>query len=69
MSGQSMDEVFELIEKSEAGLVRLCQELIRFPTVNPPGNDYQPCVEYVGNRLKNSGFSVEYIRARGAPGD
>lgn len=64
-----MDEVFELIEKSEAGLVRLCQDLIRFPTINPPGNDYQACVEYVGNRLKNSGFSVEYIRARGAPGD
>lgn len=69
MSGQSLDEVFELIEKSEAGLVRLCQDLIRFPTVNPPGNDYQACVEYLGNRLKNSGFSVEYIRAHGAPGD
>jgi len=69
MSGQSLDEVFELIEKSEAGLVRLCQDLIRFPTVNPPGNDYQACVEYLGNRLKNSGFGVEYIRAHGAPGD
>lgn len=69
MSEQSMEKVFEIIEKSEDNLVRLCQDLIRFPTVNPPGNDYQPCVEYIGNRLKGRGFNVEYIRAYGAPGD
>ncbi|MBL4603681.1 MAG: acetylornithine deacetylase/succinyl-diaminopimelate desuccinylase family protein [Emcibacteraceae bacterium] len=69
MGEQSLDKTFELIEKSEVALVRLCQDLIRFPTVNPPGNDYQACVEYIGNRLKNRGFTVEYIRAYGAPGD
>ena len=69
MSNEILSAVFENIEKSEDNLIRLCQDLIRFPTVNPPGNDYQACVEYIGNRLKNRGFSVEYIRAYGAPGD
>jgi succinyl-diaminopimelate desuccinylase len=26
-------------------------------------------VEYIGNRLKNRGFTIEYVRAYGAPGD
>jgi succinyl-diaminopimelate desuccinylase len=69
MSEQILSGVFEEIEKQEKSLVRLCQDLIRFPTINPPGNDYQAIVEYIGNRLKNRGFSIEYIRAYGAPGD
>jgi len=69
MSEQILSGVFEEIEKQEKSLVRLCQDLIRFPTINPPGNDYQAIVEYIGNRLKNRGFSIEYVRAYGAPGD
>ncbi|MCC3859707.1 acetylornithine deacetylase/succinyl-diaminopimelate desuccinylase family protein [Pseudemcibacter aquimaris] len=69
MNEITLDNVYQDIEKSENSLIRLCQDLIRFPTVNPPGNDYQAIVEYIGNRLKGSGFSVEYIRAYGAPGD
>ncbi len=69
MSNETLSAVFENIVKSEDNLIRLCQDLIRFPTVNPPGNDYQACVEYIGNRLKSRGFTVEYIRAYGAPGD
>lgn len=69
MTTEVLGQVFDIIEKSKGGLTRLCQDLIRFPTVNPPGNDYQAIVEYIGNRLKGSGFTVEYIRARGTPGD
>ncbi|MEZ5756701.1 MAG: acetylornithine deacetylase/succinyl-diaminopimelate desuccinylase family protein [Emcibacteraceae bacterium] len=69
MKEPALLQVFELIEKAEDNLVRLCQDLVRFPTVNPPGRDYKPCVEYIGNRLKNSGFTIEYVRARGTPGD
>ncbi|MFZ1815927.1 MAG: acetylornithine deacetylase/succinyl-diaminopimelate desuccinylase family protein [Rhizobiaceae bacterium] len=50
-------------------MVSLACDLIRFPTVNPPGEAYTPCVEYLGNRLKRSGFEVKYIRAKGTPGD
>jgi len=61
--------VFAAIEAREADLVRLTSDLIRFETVNPPGRDYEPCAEFIGERLKAKGFSVDYVRARGAPGD
>ena len=50
-------------------LVGLAVDLIRFPTINPPGDHYRPCAEYIGNRLSKRGFAVEYVRAEGAPGD
>ena len=49
--------------------VALTQDLIRFPTVNPPGEAYRPCAEYIGERLKKRGFTVEYVRGEGSPGD
>lgn len=64
-----VDSVLREIEAREDQIVALTQHLIRFPTVNPPGEAYQPCAEYLGNRLLKRGFQVEYIRAEGTPGD
>jgi succinyl-diaminopimelate desuccinylase len=50
-------------------LVALTVDLIRFPTVNPPGEAYTPCAEYLGARLKKRGFGIEFVRGEGAPGD
>ncbi|MCB1490470.1 MAG: M20/M25/M40 family metallo-hydrolase, partial [Rhodobiaceae bacterium] len=50
-------------------LVALTCDLIRFPTVNPPGEAYTPCAEYIGRRLAARGFEVAYVRGEGAPGD
>ena len=37
----------------------LTQELIRFNTINPPGNE-KPCAEYLGEILESAGFFVSY---------
>jgi succinyl-diaminopimelate desuccinylase len=50
-------------------LVALTADLVRFPTVNPPGEGYRECAEFLGARLARRGFAVEYVRALGAPGD
>src|SRR6185312_8731201 len=50
-------------------LVALTRELIRIPSVNPPGEHYRDCAELIGRRLARRGFAVEYVRAEGAPGD
>jgi len=50
-------------------LVALTRDLIRIPTLNPPGLNYLEICEYLGERLGRAGFTVELIRARGAPGD
>ncbi len=57
------------IDAKRDDLIALTQDLIRIPTVNPPGDAYQPCCEYLGRRLARSGFAVEYLRAEGALGD
>ncbi|MEJ1159887.1 acetylornithine deacetylase/succinyl-diaminopimelate desuccinylase family protein [Prosthecomicrobium sp. N25] len=50
-------------------LAALTRDLIRFPTVNPPGEAYRPCAEFIGRRLEARGFTVRYVRAEGTPGD
>jgi succinyl-diaminopimelate desuccinylase len=63
------DALLRDIEGRTDEIVALTRELIRFPTVNPPGDAYQPCAEHLGERLRRRGFHVEYVRAEGAPGD
>ena len=50
-------------------LVALTRDLIRIPTLNPPGRNYRAICEYLANRLERSGFGVDLIRAEGALGD
>ncbi len=65
----SMDPVLGLIDGRQDELVALTQDLIRIPTINPPGDFYQPCAELIGERLRRRGFEVAYLRAEGTPGD
>lgn len=65
-----MDErLFKAIEDRTDEIVQLTVDLIRFPTVNPPGDAYTPCAEFVQNRLRKRGFETELIRGEGTPGD
>ena len=50
-------------------LIALTQDLIRIPTLNPPGRDYLLICEYLDKRLSAHGFETQMIRAHGAPGD
>jgi succinyl-diaminopimelate desuccinylase len=64
-----LERLFDRIEAREDELVALTRDLIRFPTVNPPGDAYRPCAEHLGERLRRRGFEVAYVRAEGSPGD
>jgi succinyl-diaminopimelate desuccinylase len=61
--------LLKIVEARRDEMVALTQELVRFPTVNPPGEAYRPCAEYIGRRLSARGFVVEYVHAAGTPGD
>ena len=63
------ERLFKAVEDRVDDLVALTADLIRFPTVNPPGEAYRPCAEFLGARLRKLGFETEFIRAEGAPGD
>ncbi|RST81543.1 acetylornithine deacetylase/succinyl-diaminopimelate desuccinylase family protein [Aquibium carbonis] len=63
------EQLFRAIEARTDDLVTLTSDLIRFPTVNPPGDAYTPCAEFIGERMRRSGFQTQLIRGEGAPGD
>ncbi|OYX43623.1 MAG: succinyl-diaminopimelate desuccinylase [Rhodobacterales bacterium 32-67-9] len=50
-------------------LVALTRDLIRIPTLNPPGRNYREICDYLADRLGRAGFSVDLVRAEGALGD
>jgi succinyl-diaminopimelate desuccinylase len=64
-----MEKVLKRVSESANEVAALTADLIRFPTVNPPGDAYRPCVEFIAKRLAAVGFSVQFIRAEGSPGD
>ncbi len=63
------ERLFRTIEDRTDELTALAADLIRFPTINPPGDAYRPCAEYIAERLSKRSFGVEFIRAEGTPGD
>ena len=63
------DKLLNSIESRTDELVALTVDLIRFPTVNPPGEAYTPCAEYLAERFARRGFRTELIRGEGTPGD
>lgn len=69
MSSDPTDHLFKTIDQRHDELVELTRALIRFPTVNPPGEAYRPCAEFIGERLRARGFTVDYVHAAGTPGD
>jgi succinyl-diaminopimelate desuccinylase len=50
-------------------LIALTQDLIRIPTLNPPGRHYREICDYLSDRLSARGFVTALVRAEGAPGD
>jgi succinyl-diaminopimelate desuccinylase len=69
MFNDPAENLFKSIDERRDELVELTRALIRFPTVNPPGEAYRPCAEFLGERLRARGFAVDYVHAAGTPGD
>ncbi len=64
-----LDQLFSRIDDQRDGLVELTRDLIRIPTVNPPGDGYAACATLLGERLRRQGFETTYCRAEGEIGD
>jgi succinyl-diaminopimelate desuccinylase len=66
-SGAIVDRVLSAVEDATGEIVAFTSDLIRLPTVNPPGDAYEDCAHLLGDRLSRFGFDVEYIPAIGCP--
>jgi len=69
MSDSLTDRLKAGIDARRDDIVALTQGLIRIPTVNPPGDRYREICEFVEARLRRSGYTTEFVRALGKPGD
>jgi succinyl-diaminopimelate desuccinylase len=61
--------IYAEIAARRESLIALTQDLIRIPTLNPPGQHYREICDYLAARLEPQGFAVSMVRAEGAPGD
>ena len=63
----AVDNVLAAVDASADELVAFTSDLIRIPTVNPPGDAYEDCARLIGERLAACDFEVEYYAAEGRP--
>jgi len=68
-SSSRHEALYAAIEARREDLIALTQDLVRIPTINPPGEAYLEICELVAARLKRVGFQVEMVRAEDTPGD
>ncbi|MEO1962077.1 MAG: M20/M25/M40 family metallo-hydrolase, partial [Paracoccus sp. (in: a-proteobacteria)] len=64
-----MNSLKSAIEARRDDLIALTQDLIRIPTLNPPGRHYRDICDYLRARMAPQGWDCELIRAKGSPGD
>jgi len=65
----AVPDILAQIDARRDALVDLTRDLIRIPTLNPPGRNYREICDYLAARLARSGYACEVLRATGAPGD
>jgi succinyl-diaminopimelate desuccinylase len=61
------DKVLAAVDALADEVVDFTSELVRLPTVNPPGEGYEECAHVIGDRLQRGGLVVEYLPAEGRP--
>jgi succinyl-diaminopimelate desuccinylase len=62
-----IDRVLLEVERATDEAVAFTADMIRIPTVNPPGEYYEECARLIGTRLGDLGFDIEYFAAEGRP--
>ncbi|PYR89014.1 MAG: succinyl-diaminopimelate desuccinylase [Acidobacteria bacterium] len=63
----SIDRVLAAVDDAADEAVAFAADLVRVPTVNPPGELYDDCARLIGRMLGSCGFELEYHAAEGRP--
>ena len=62
-----LDRVLAAVDGLAGELVSFTADLIAIPTVNPPGEAYEPCARHIGDTLRRFGFETRFYTADGLP--
>ena len=63
----TVERILAEVDRAADEIVQFTVDLVRMPTVNPPGDEYESCARFLGNHLRQRQFDVEYIVADGRP--
>jgi succinyl-diaminopimelate desuccinylase len=58
-----IDRLVAEVDRAADEIVQFTRDLVRIPTVNPPGDEYDACARFLGDHLARHQFDVEYIVA------
>ena len=61
----SVDRVIAEVDRAADEIVDFAARLVRIPTVNPPGEDYEACANVIGDQLRAHGADVQLLPAIG----
>jgi succinyl-diaminopimelate desuccinylase len=60
------DRVLAAVDAAAPEIVAFTSELVRIPTINPPGQNYAECAQLIGEKLRAFNFEVDLLPAEGA---
>jgi succinyl-diaminopimelate desuccinylase len=64
---QAIERMLAEVDRATDEIVQFTADLVRIPTVNPPGEEYEAGARFLGGFLERHGFAIEYIAAEGRP--
>lgn len=67
MLGSPEKQVLARVDELADEMVEWLRQLVRIPTVNPPGENYKVCAQFIADKLRESGYEVSFIEAAGLP--
>jgi succinyl-diaminopimelate desuccinylase len=59
----AIDGIVDQVDRAADEIVQFTRDLVRIPTINPPGDEYVACARFLGDVLARQGFDVEYVVA------
>ncbi len=59
------ERIFEEIDRAADEIVDFAARLIRIPTVNPPGDEYEACADLIASELRFHRATVDVLPAEG----
>jgi succinyl-diaminopimelate desuccinylase len=67
MLGSPEQQVLARVDELADEMVEFTRQFVRIPTVNPPGENYKDCAQFVADKLRDFGYEVSFIEATGRP--
>src|SRR5262249_22656288 len=67
MGNITEEKVAARVDELASEMIDWLRAFVRIPTVNPPGENYKDCADFVSDKLKEFGYDVSFVEASNLP--